>query len=220
MSQQIYAGYVSVPTWGVTSRLGHHEAIISLETFERIQERVQGKAKAPSRKDISEDFPLRGFVLCDDCGEAMTSCWSKGRNKLYPYYLCDTRGCESNRKSIPRDQIEDGFAEILQSLQPTKELFALAKLMFKDAWSMKLAESHQQKDQIAAQLRETEKQVETLLERIVESDNPIVIKAYEAKIGKLERKKLLLAEKAAQTVPAKGRLEEFIEPALNFLANP
>jgi site-specific DNA recombinase len=220
LSQQIYAGYVGVPTWGVTPRLGHHEAIISLETFERIQERVKGKAKAPSRKDISEDFPLRGFVLCDDCGEAMTSCWSKGRNKLYPYYLCDTRGCESNRKSVSRDKIEDGFAEILQSLQPTKELFALAKLMFKDAWSMRLAESHQQKDQIAAQLRETEKQVETLLERIVESDNPIVIKAYEAKIGKLERKKLLLAEKAAQTIPGKGRLEEFIEPALNFLANP
>ena len=220
LSQQIYAGYVGVPTWGVTSRLGHHEPIITLETFERIQERVKGKAKAPSRKDISEDFPLRGFVLCDDCGEAMTSCWSKGRNKLYPYYLCDTRGCESNRKSIPRDQIEDGFAEILQSLQPTKELFALAKLMFKEAWSLRLSESHLHKDQITAQLRETEKQVETLLERIVESDNPIVVRAYEAKIGKLERKRLLLAEKALKTVPAKGRLEEFIEPALNFLANP
>jgi site-specific DNA recombinase len=220
LSQQIYAGYVEAPSWGVSPRLGHHEPIISLETFERIQERMKGKAKAPSRKDISADFPLRGFVMCDDCGEAMTSCWSKGRNKLYPYYLCDTRGCPSNRKSIPRDHIEDGFAEILQSLQPTKELFALAKLMFKDAWSLRLSESHQHKDQITAQLRETEKQVETLLERIVESDNPIVIKAYEAKIGKLERKKLLLAEKAAQTVPAKGRLEEFIEPALNFLANP
>jgi site-specific DNA recombinase len=57
----------------------------------------------------------------------MTSCWSKGRNKLYPYYLCDTRGCESNRKSVSRDKIEDGFAEILQSLQPTKELFALGQ---------------------------------------------------------------------------------------------
>jgi len=173
--------------------------------------------------DHVELHEVRDFVsddLIDACGEAMTFCWSKGRNKLYPYYLCDTRGYESNRKSIPRDQIEDGFAEILQSPQPTKDLFALAKLMFKDAWSLRLTESHQHKDQITAQLRETEKQVEALLERIVESDNPIVIRAYEAKIGKLERKRLLLAEKALQTVPAKGRLEEFIEPALNFLANP
>jgi hypothetical protein len=53
---------------------------------------VKGKAKAPARKDISEDFPPRGFVLCYDCGQPMTSCWSKGRPKHYPYCLCDTRG--------------------------------------------------------------------------------------------------------------------------------
>ncbi len=220
LSQQIYAGYVEAPKWDVSARLGHHEPIISLETFERIQERVQGKARAPARKDISEDFPLRGFVLCDDCGEAMTSCWSKGRNKLYPYYLCDTRGCPSNRKSIPRAKIEEGFEEILKSMQPTRQLFTLAKAMFKDAWNMRLTESQKERDALAMQLRDAEKQSETMLERIIETDNPVVIKAYEGQIAKLERKKLLLAEKMAQTVPPKGRLEEFIEPALEFLGNP
>ncbi|MHA3976478.1 recombinase family protein [Halovulum sp. GXIMD14794] len=86
LSHLTYTAYVEAPKWGVSARRGHHEPIISLETFERIQERVQGKAKAPARKDISEDFPLRGFVLCDDCGEPMTSCWSKGRSKHYPYF--------------------------------------------------------------------------------------------------------------------------------------
>ncbi|MBC7147467.1 MAG: recombinase family protein [Thioclava marina] len=220
LSHLTYAGYVEAPRWGVSARRGHHEPIISLETFERIQERVKGKAKAPARKDISEDFPLRGFVLCDDCGEPMTSCWSKGRSKLYPYYLCDTRGCENQRKSIPRDKVEDGFAEILKSLQPTRQLFALAKAMFKDAWNMRLSQAHRDKDEIAKLLRDAEKQIEILLERIVEADNASVIKAYEGKIAKLEREKLLLAERAAQVVPPKGRLEEFIEPALEFLGNP
>jgi hypothetical protein len=53
-----------------------------------------------------------------------------------------------------------------------------------------------------------------------EADNASVIKAYEGKIAKLEREKLLLAEKAARIVPPKGRLEEFIEPALELLGNP
>jgi site-specific DNA recombinase len=220
LSHLTYAGYVEAPKWDVSPRKGQHEPIISLETFERIQERVKGKARAPARKDISEDFPLRGFVLCDDCGEPMTSCWSKGRSKLYPYYLCDTRGCDSNRKSIPRDKIEGGFAEILKGLQPTKQLFTLAKAMFSDAWDMRLAQAHQEKDEIAKQLRDTEKQIETLLERIVDADNPIVVKAYEGKIAKLERKKAVLGEKATRIVPPKGRLEEFIEPALQFLASP
>ena len=220
LSHLTYAGYVEAPKWDVSARRGHHEPIISLETFERIQERMQGKAKAPARKDISADFPLRGFVLCDDCGEPMTSCWSKGRSKHYPYYLCDTKGCENERRSIPRDKVEGGFAEILQSLQPTRELFTLAKAMFKDAWNMRLAEAHRDKDEIAKQLRDSEKQIETLLERIVEADNASVIRAYEGKIAKLEREKLLLTEKAARIVPPKGRLEEFIEPALEFLGNP
>lgn len=220
LTQQIFAGYVEAPKWGVSARLGHHEPLISLETFKRIQERIKGKARAPARKDISDDFPLRGFVLCDDCGEPMTSCWSKGRNKHYAYYLCDTRGCESNRKSIARDKIEDGFADILKSIQPTRELFALAKTMFKDAWSLRLTEAQRDKEAVTKQLADIDKHVEALLERIVESDNPVVVKAYETKIAKLERNKLVLAEKAAQIVPPKGRLEEFIEPALHFLGNP
>ncbi len=81
---------------------------------------------------------------------------------------------------------------------------------------MRLAEAHRDKNEIAKQLRDSEKQIETLLERIVEADNAGVIRAYEGKIAKLEREKLLLTEKAARIVPPKGRLEEFIEPALEF----
>ncbi len=138
----------------------------------------------------------------------------------YPYYLCDTRGCANERRSIPRDRIEDGFADILKSLQPTRQLFALARAMFKDAWNMRLTQAHREKDEIARQLRDAEKQIETLLERIVETDNASVIKAYETKIARLEREKLVLSDKAARIVPPRGRLEEFIEPALQFLANP
>ena len=220
LSHITYAGYVEAPKWGVPPRKGHHEPLISLETFERIQERMRGTAKAPARKDISEDFPLRGFVLCDDCDQPMTSCWSKGRTKHYPYYLCDTRDCDSNRKSIPRDKIEGGFADILQSLQPTRQLFSIAKAMFADAWSLRLAEAQRDKEELAKQLRDVGRQIETLLERIMEAENATVIKAYEAKIAKLEREKLLLAEKADRIAPPKGRLDEFIEPALNFLGNP
>jgi DNA invertase Pin-like site-specific DNA recombinase len=220
LSHITYAGYVEAPKWGIAPLKGHHEPLISLASYEKIQERLSGKAKAPARKDISDDFPLRGFVLCDDCGEPMTSCWSKGRSKHYPYYLCDTRGCESNRKSIARDAVEDGFAEILKSIQPTKQLFALAKAMFIDAWNMRLSEAQRDKDEVVRQLRDVEKQIELLLERIIDAEHASVIKAYESKIAKLEREKLLLAEKVDRIVPPKGRLEEFIEPALDFLANP
>ena len=81
-------------------------------------------------------------------------------------------------------------------------------------------DTQRDKDEVARQLRDVEKQIEMLLERIIEAEHASVIKAYESKIAKLEREKLLLAEKVDRIVPPKGRLEEFIEPALDFLANP
>ncbi|MEM6423020.1 MAG: recombinase family protein, partial [Pseudomonadota bacterium] len=85
----VYAGYIEVPDWGVSLRKGHHEPLISLETYEKIQKRVEEGARVPARADIDADFPLRGFVACDDCGGPLTSCWSTSKTgKKHPYYMC------------------------------------------------------------------------------------------------------------------------------------
>ncbi|GKY89297.1 recombinase [Sinisalibacter aestuarii] len=220
LERPTYAGYVEAPNWGVSLRKGHHEPLISFATHERVQERLKGNANAPARKDINKDFPLRGFVLCDDCGEPMTSCWSKGRNKPYAYYLCDTRDCVSKRKSIPRADIENGAEAILRSLQPATQLFDLVRAMFIDVWEMRLTEARSARKTLESQIKDIDGQTEALLDRIVEASSPSVIQAYEARIEKLERQKIRLSEHAAQIVPPKGRLEEFIEHALTFLGNP
>lgn len=58
------------------------------------------------------------------------------------------------------------------------------------------------------------------MDRIVDASSPAVITAYEARIDKLERQKIRLREQAEEVIPPRGRLEEFIEHALRFLANP
>ena len=220
LTRPTYAGYVEAPRWNISLRKGHHEPLISLETHMRIQDRLAGRPLAPARKDINEDFPLRGFVACDECGQPMTSCWSKGRTQHYAYYFCDTRGCGSKRKSIPQAKIEGGAEEILKALQPTGGLIAVAKTMFRDIWHMRLAQAQEGKAVLTKQVGEIESQIDALLDRIVDASSPSVVAAYEKRIEKLEREKLLLAEKAAQCVPPPGRLEEVIEPALAFLSNP
>jgi len=71
-----YAGYIEIPEWGVTLRKGHHEGIISFNTYTKIQQRIKEDARAPARKDINVDFPLRGAVICGDCENPLTSSWS------------------------------------------------------------------------------------------------------------------------------------------------
>jgi hypothetical protein len=61
LSRATYAGHIEVPNWDVPLRKGHHDGLISLAVFQQIQDRLKGGARAPARKDINEDFPLRGF---------------------------------------------------------------------------------------------------------------------------------------------------------------
>jgi hypothetical protein len=70
----------------------------------------------------------------------MTACWSKSHTgTMHPYYLCETKGFSSCRKSIKRDELEGSFEELLQSMEPSDTLYQLAKAMFRDAWDMQLA---------------------------------------------------------------------------------
>lgn len=72
---------------------------------------------------------------------------------------------------------------------------------------------------IETQLAETSKQIDMLVGRIMDASSPSVIGAYEKRIEELERQRIRLAEQDDAVVPSQGRLSEFIEPALAFLAN-
>ena len=118
LTRPIYAGYIESKVWGISLRKGQHEPLISLETFQKIQEKLNGKPQVACRADINEDFPLRGYVVCGTCGHPMTANWSKGRTKTYPYYVCRHRGCEKFGKSVARGKVEGAFESMLRTLQP------------------------------------------------------------------------------------------------------
>lgn len=83
-----------------------------------------------------------------------------------------------------------------------------------------LAAAGHEKNAIQKQLKGIEREIENLLDRVVDAASPSVVSAYEARIEKLEHKKIVLAERLAKAVPPKGRLDDCIELALRFLANP
>ena len=221
MNRPLYAGYIAAPDWDVTLRKGQHEGLISLEVFDTIQKRQQDDARAPARKDISEDFPLRGFVLCDDCNKPLTACWSTSKTKKkHPYYLCPTKGCDSYRKSIRRDELESAFDDLVRTLQPTQGLITVATAMFKDAWTQRLAQAKDTLILLQHDAAKLDKQIETLLDRIVDAENPSIIAAYEKRLTKLERAKLILAEKLEIKATPTHTFDELFELACSFLANP
>ena len=221
LTRPIYAGYVEAPDWGVSRRPGKHEGLISKETFERIQQRLQDGAKVPARANIDVDFPLRGFVACGDCGKPLTSCWSKSKTgKRHPYYMCFDRECGSSRKSIPRADIESEFEAILRATQPTETMSAMAKAMFTKAWNIHKANTVDAMTALRRQLSEIEKKTQTLLDRIVDASNDSVVQAYEKRISDLEKEGFVIQEKLENEPKPSRPFNEMFELAMQFFANP
>lgn len=220
LTRPIYAGYVHHERWNLNFVPGQHKGLITLETWQVIQDRRNGKSKAPTRKDLHEDFPLRGFVACACCGEPMTACWSKGRNRLYPYYLCDTRGCPEYRKSFRKEKLEDEFAALLLDLKPSPALFSVAFEMFRDQWNAKLEGLGAQSTTLRNDIRLIESKMDGLLDRIVDAESPTVVTAYEKRIRDLEAQRAIMAEKIAACGRPLAPFDQTYRTAFAFLANP
>ena len=216
----IYGGYIDVPEWNISMQLGKHEPLVTARTWHRIQERLKGFAKAPMRKDISEDFPLRGFVACGCCGEPLTAAWSKGRSALYPYYLCDTKGCVEYRKSIRRDRIEGEFAQLLEGMVPSRDLFLMVYEMLSDLWERKLAQINQAGESALRAARDIDRKIEQLMDRIMATDSETLISAYENQVKKLEAEKRFLADNPLKLDKPKAGFKQTYRTAMAFLANP
>ncbi|MGI3185720.1 hypothetical protein [Nioella aestuarii] len=150
----------------------------------------------------------------------MTAAWSKGKYRHFAYYRCQTRNCEAKGKSVPKAKLEDGFAEILKKMEPAHGLFELAKAMLRDAWNLRLVIAHNEKEALKKQLEDLNRQLENMLYRIVEANSASVVSAYETRIEKLERDKIVLQERITKSIPPKGRLEDCIELSLKFLSSP
>ncbi len=220
MTNPIYAGFVQCAKLGIPLSDGKHEPLISFATFKRMEERRKGLAVAPARKDLHIDFPLRGFVTCGDCEKPLRAGWSSGKRKRYPYYNCQTKGCESYGKSIKRDEIEGGFVALLKDLRPAAPLFAMVKAMVFDAWNQRSVQADHVRRSMRRGALKLDRQIDGFLEKIVEASSTTVVQAYERKIEQLERGKLLAAEKAEKSFKPTGSAEELLEHPLRFLANP
>lgn len=87
--------------WIVTEN--HHEAIISKEKFDKVQEILDRKSKV--NKDGSIDL-LSGILKCKCCGSNMIKRASKGKIYYYCSNYYRTKNCENN-KSISKSILDE-----------------------------------------------------------------------------------------------------------------
>lgn len=216
----LYTGYMEYKPWGIALQQGKHEALINFDTYNKIQERLRGQAKAPVRKDIKDDFPLRGFVVCSVCSAPLTACWSAGRSGKYPYYLCRNKDCPDCKKSIRKEAIEEEFEAILQKLTPTPDLMYITRMLVKDIWEKEQSGHGFNREVLEQSIKNIEHQIEQLFDRIVKAESETLIRAYETKVMKLETEKASLEAKMSSCDSSPLSFEQSFQTVFDFLENP
>lgn len=216
----IYAGYISIPSMGVHLQLGKHEPLISFDEFQKIQQKLNGIAHAPARKDISQLFPLRNFILCEACLKPMSTTMSKGKYRYYPYYLCHHKGCVYYGKSIRQHRVDEDFEKLLSTLTPRPEILRVAKAALLDGLKDRKKDYQGEVLSLTDSITQVDKKVKQLVDRLVEADDPAVIAAYESKIKELQSEKVRLREKLNSHGATLPNVDEILRTSFEFLTDP
>lgn len=110
LTNPTYAGLVKVNQYYDDSEKiikGLHEPIISEDLFNRVQNIINFSAKR-ERTILNDEVPLRAHLRCY-CGRPLTGAPSKGKNKYYWYYKCNTHYQINLNASKLNTQIQEVF---------------------------------------------------------------------------------------------------------------
>lgn len=125
MRNPVYCGKVFIPKYKDEEAYfvnGQHEALVSEKLFYKVQEIMDGKIRSerPNTKIVSdENLPLRGFLICPNCGRNLTGSASKGsKGEHYYYYHCLPK-CGFRKNAVQANKI---FEEELRKFEFPKIL--------------------------------------------------------------------------------------------------
>lgn len=198
----LYTWYLELSSWWIGLTKAKHNAIISMETYNIIQKKLKSNSKTIENKvdeniiraDISEDFPLRWFLYCEESKYMLSSGWTKWRTTKVPYYTYP-RNSPMKGKSINRENIHNEFFELLKQLTPNENLLDCFEKIFLDLSKNRKNIFEEQEQKNKKYIKDIEIKINNYIERIWNTNNNKLIDNYELKIEELEKEKEILSKK-------------------------
>ena len=166
---------------------GKHEPAITKKLFDTCQ--VVMQVKAHPRKMGEKHYPFRGFLLCGECGCAITAETQKGHS----YYRCTKKKAVCAQSYVREESLSTELSRILNkvSLRPEWADYMLAKL---ENDAMKTAQSGALYTQnLKGEIKACEGKLDLLLDAHLEKT--ITAEEYAAKKNKVLAHKIDLEQK-------------------------
>lgn len=222
LSNILYAGYLEYPKWHIPLTKAIHPPIISLEVYNKIQERLKAKVPQRSRKDFTSDFPLRGYINCAFCNIPLTASWSKSRTgEKHPYYRCYSKTCVFKGKSVAKKEVHEHFLNYIENLSPKEETIPYAKIeiLAEIVRREKLQYIDKKKRMLLKDTIDIE--IEGLVKMIAKNPTSPLVGVYEEQLLKLRDQKIYVdAELAGKENIDIEKFEPIVDKAFKPFESP
>src|SRR3546814_13154065 len=109
LRNRLYAGAFE---WGGRLYQGTHEPLVSRETWENVQEVLDGRSASNVRAEPLR-FAFTGLITCGHCGCAVVAQMQRGR---YIYYHCSGFKQNCPEKYVREETLAQAFSEQLSRL--------------------------------------------------------------------------------------------------------
>jgi site-specific DNA recombinase len=191
---------------------GKHPVLISKDTFWRVQEIMDGNHHGYSQEKENELFPLKHFVICDQCNTPFTA--YKVIRKNLDYYKCNKIGCRCNKNA---KYLHDKFVQLLDDYSIEKRMINPIKHTMSYLFHQMNKDKIQTRKQYLEALKKTEEKIEKIQENRVLGE--ISNEMYQKFILKYEAEKAGIENQISQNTPDLSNLENYIESALQIASN-
>jgi site-specific DNA recombinase len=150
----VYCGKIFVPKYKDEESSyvkAQHEPIVTEYLFEQVQDVLDGrKRKYLPKVESKPTLPLRGFLVCPECGKILSGSVSKGKRLYYSYYHCFA-GCSYRlRAEGPNDQ----FVAELKKYIPREDALDIYKVALQDAWLSQTSHLYEERTKIKQAIKE------------------------------------------------------------------
>ncbi|MBX7152688.1 zinc ribbon domain-containing protein [bacterium] len=116
---------------------------------------------------LDEAFPLRGFLLCPQCGRPITGSPSRGKlGKLYHYYHCHTPCKERNRAN----EVDIAFVQYLSQIKIPGPIAKLYRTVIEDLYSESKNTAAKDTKRIDSELQELEDKLLKIDEKYIDGE--------------------------------------------------
>lgn len=194
---------------------GQHEALIDEDIFYACQDIFEGRKRKirVSFKTYRDEFPLRGHLICPQCGAVLTGSSSKGRSLYYDYYHC-MHGCKERQ---PVKKVNDALLDLLKEFEFKPKRLELLSAIVKDTVAKDKKESKQQLELIHKRINKQNMRASNAKGMMLDGE----ISADEYKAIKIDIKTTIanLTREQSKYTRSVGQIDEKVNKSIAIISN-